>query len=130
MFCTGLFDENWLSVAGCSLFSFSKAKYTYTWFCTDGAQLYFVAQALSFFHCIMRKRRAHALPRTTRGDVPRCARHDDVARRSTCAASVRGKARRARTGYAGEELEMAGEEWEEAGEVYLAPVRRCMTAVN
>ena len=29
--------------------------------------------------------------------------------------------RRARTGYVGEELEMAGEEWEEAGEVYLAP---------
>jgi hypothetical protein len=37
-------------------------------------------------------------------------------------------ARRARTGYVGEELEMsgeewemAGEEWEMAGEVYLAP---------
>jgi hypothetical protein len=30
-------------------------------------------------------------------------------------------ARRARTGYVGEEWEMAGEEWEEAGEVYLAP---------
>ena len=29
--------------------------------------------------------------------------------------------RRARTGYVGEELEMAGEEWEEAGEEYLAP---------
>jgi hypothetical protein len=25
--------------------------------------------------------------------------------------------------------EMTGEEWEIAGEVYLAPVRRCMTAV-
>ena len=29
--------------------------------------------------------------------------------------------RRARTGYVGEELDMAGEEWEEAGEEYLAP---------